>query len=469
MTTPTKRAVIYTRISKDLRDGSGVDRQKDECRKYCEARDYLIVDVLEDNDISAFDRKKKRPAYEQLLDMARRGDMDVIVAWHTDRLYRRVADLSTIVDACNTTGVDVETVQGGELDLSTANGRMIAQILGSIAEGEVDHIVERIQAAHADRAARGRYRGGPVSFGFNTVKGKPGYLVHNAKEAEAVRVGIDDVLAGKSLNSIARKWVDMEVAREGEYGPLTAAKVRRRLSSPRVAGLEPYKGQVYPATTYEAIVPEDKWRAALDVMASNESRNTRGSERKWLGTGIYRCGLCGGYMFVINRKRDNGKRVPSYHCRTCTKVSRKVANVDEVVVGAALRHLSRPENRIRLARKDNESGINLQSLLDRKRGVEARMNELAVLLAEGDLTAGQFRAANNTLKTELQGLDRQLSRVRRTSPLAQLIVEGENLQRTWDSLVPEQKHQVINALMKVTIMPTGYGHFDPSKIKIEWK
>lgn len=469
MTTPTKRAVIYARISKDLREGAGTDRQKDECRNYCEARGYHVVDVLEDNDVSAFDRRKKRPAYEKLLDMARRGDMDVIVAWHTDRLYRRVADLSTIVEACNTTGVDVETVQGGELDLSTANGRMIAQILGSVAEGEVDHIIERQQAAHADRAARGRYRGGPRPFGFNTVKGKPGYLVHDPIEAKAVRVGIDDVLAGKSLNSIARKWIDMGVAKEGKYAPLGAAKVRKRLSSSRLAGLEPYKGQVYPATTYEAIVPEDKWRAALDVMASNESRNTRGSERKWIGTGLYRCGLCGGYMFVITRKRDNGKRVPSYTCRDCTRISRKVDNVDEVVVSAVLTHLNRPANRLALARKSNKEGINLQELLDKKAGIEARMNDLARMLATQEMTAGQFRTANTTLKNELDTINRSLSRARSASPLAELILKDDDLEKVWESLVPAQQFQVVKELMNVTIHPADRSGFDPQTVHIEWK
>lgn len=469
MTTPTKHAVIYTRISKDLREGMGIDRQKDECHKYCEARGYHVIDVLEDNDVSAYDRKKKRPAYERLLDMARRGDMDVIVAWHTDRLYRRVADLSTIVEACNTTGVDVETVQGGELDLSTANGRMIAQILGSIAEGEVDHIIERQQAAHADRAARGRYRGGPVPFGFDTVPGKPGHLVHNPKEAEAVRIGIDDVLAGKSLYSISRKWVDMGAAINGSRGRFTAAKVRKRLSSPRVAGLEPYKGQTYPATTYEAIVPEDKWRAALDVMGGNESRNTRGSERKWLGTGLYRCGLCGGHMAVIQRPRLDGTRSASYHCRDCTRIVRKVDNVDGVVVGTVLAYLNKPENRIALARKSNKDGIDLQELLDKKAGIEARMNDLAVMLATDDLTAGQFRAANNTLKGELDAINRKLARARKSSPLAELILKDDDLEKAWDSLVPAQQFQVVKELMNVTILPADRRGFDPQTVHIEWK
>src|SRR4030081_3761184 len=126
------RAAIYTRISHDRTgEGAGVERQLHACKMLAEFRGLNVVAVFSDNDISAYSGKK-RPGFEKLLAAIARGEIDVVICWHPDRLYRRMKDLHRIIDerASPRGGVSIASVTGGDVDLSTPAGRMVAQILG---------------------------------------------------------------------------------------------------------------------------------------------------------------------------------------------------------------------------------------------------------------------------------------------------------------------------------------------------
>jgi len=86
------RAAIYTRQSLDKAgEGAAVGRQETECRDLCERHGWAVAKVYIDNDRSA--TKGFRPAWAELLADLRGGRYDVLVCWHTDRLYRRLRDL----------------------------------------------------------------------------------------------------------------------------------------------------------------------------------------------------------------------------------------------------------------------------------------------------------------------------------------------------------------------------------------
>ena len=56
------------------------------CRELARRKGWAVIEpAYEDNDLSAFSGKR-RPGYEQLLADAKAGRINVIVAWHADRL-----------------------------------------------------------------------------------------------------------------------------------------------------------------------------------------------------------------------------------------------------------------------------------------------------------------------------------------------------------------------------------------------
>jgi site-specific DNA recombinase len=158
-TAPTQ-ASIYVRISLDKTgEGLGVERQEQECRRFCAERGWEVREVFCDNDISAT-TGRRRPGFEALL----ASDPEVIVVWHTDRLVRLSRDLERVIDLeCNVHGVTA-----GHIDLSNPAGRAVAKTITAWAQYEGEQKAERQRAAGRQRAARGRAWWGSRPFGFET-------------------------------------------------------------------------------------------------------------------------------------------------------------------------------------------------------------------------------------------------------------------------------------------------------------
>jgi site-specific DNA recombinase len=161
MTVPNDRptrALIYTRISRDdSGEGAANERQEADCRTLAGLRGWSVVGVEADISVSAYSGKR-RPGWERVLAKVRAREVDVVLAWHMDRITRTVRELVVIADLCRETGVAIATVQGGEIDLSNDTGRMVATIIGAVAEAEVERKGARQKAANAQRRAQGKHR-----------------------------------------------------------------------------------------------------------------------------------------------------------------------------------------------------------------------------------------------------------------------------------------------------------------------
>src|SRR6185312_12790272 len=145
----------YVRMSQDISgEMLGVQRQLDECTALADGNGWDITQRFDDNDLSAFNGKT-RPGFEAMLDAMKRGEIDVLVCWHVDRLYRSMKDLERLIEIAEAQGVQIKAVQGGELDLSTSAGRMVARILGSVSRQESEHKGERQKLANQQRRAKG--------------------------------------------------------------------------------------------------------------------------------------------------------------------------------------------------------------------------------------------------------------------------------------------------------------------------
>src|SRR5690606_41247565 len=87
------KAAIYARISLD-RDGTyiKVENQLGPCHAFVEERGWEVGQVFVDNDLSATSGVE-RPELEALL----RSQPQEIVAWHLDRLIRRLDNLERVI------------------------------------------------------------------------------------------------------------------------------------------------------------------------------------------------------------------------------------------------------------------------------------------------------------------------------------------------------------------------------------
>jgi DNA invertase Pin-like site-specific DNA recombinase len=108
--------------------------------------------------LSGTSTREQRPGLASLLDYARPGDAIVVVG--IDRLGRNAAEVMTTIRELGERNIILRSLREG-IDTSNATGRMVAGVLASLAELELELGRERRTAAREARRARGQHIGRP--------------------------------------------------------------------------------------------------------------------------------------------------------------------------------------------------------------------------------------------------------------------------------------------------------------------
>jgi putative DNA-invertase from lambdoid prophage Rac len=148
------KAGIYARIS--THDQQTLDMQIDAMKKYAKAREWKVE--IEITEIAS--GAKDRPKRLELINLARRRKIDVIIVWKLDRWGRSVNDLFFTLNELNNLGVGFISLTEA-LDLTTATGRAMAGLLTIFAEFEREILRERVRAGIAHARSKGKAHGRP--------------------------------------------------------------------------------------------------------------------------------------------------------------------------------------------------------------------------------------------------------------------------------------------------------------------
>ena len=203
------KAICYLRVStrEQAEGGVSLDHQEAKTRAYCEARDWTCEKVIRDEGWSG--GTLDRPGLAEALRMIRKGEAQALVVLKLDRLTRKVADLGYLVDhVFDRYDVAFSSVQDN-FDTSTANGRLVLNILGSVAQWERDIIAERTADALAHKKAQGR-RTGEVPYGYDLAEDGD-TLLPNADELGIIREVQARREEGETLQGIADELNGREV------------------------------------------------------------------------------------------------------------------------------------------------------------------------------------------------------------------------------------------------------------------
>jgi site-specific DNA recombinase len=468
------RSAIYVRQSSDRAgDELGIGRQRNDCRQLIAARGWQVAGEYVDNDVSATSRKP-RPAFTRLLDDVRTGSVQIIVARDVDRLARRLSDLETVLEHCRAAGARVVTAREG-VDTGTDAGRLVARILGSVAQGEAERKSRRQTDAQAQAAAQGRRVGGRRPFGYE----QDGCTIV-PEEAAAIRDGYADLLSGLPLAAIARDWNARGLARPQTLAPWGHDSVALVLRNARHAGLRRYipaaerakpgrrrpdEGIVGPAS-WPALVGEETWRAAVDLLGDPSRRRGTPGARQLL-TGLARCGVCG--ELVHGGGASHGK--PIYRCRSGRHVSRLAAPVDEYIGALVIARLSRADARDLLTAPDI-ARPDVPALREEAMALRARLDTVAAEFADDPaITPGQLRTITTRLRDRLAEVETELADAGRVDTLSPLL-DADEPGKAWDAMGTERRRAVIDTLFtEVRLLLPGRGTrtFRPETVEVHWR
>lgn len=151
-----------------------------------ELQDYQCSEIFSEQ-ISS---RAERPQLTAALAFARRGD--VFVVTKLDRLARSVADLVDITKLLELKGVTLR-ILNLNLDTSTPTGKLMLNMLGSIAQFERELMLERQAEGIAKAKAEGKYRGRPPSVDREKIRELVALGIPKAKVAKQLKISRETV------------------------------------------------------------------------------------------------------------------------------------------------------------------------------------------------------------------------------------------------------------------------------------
>jgi site-specific DNA recombinase len=208
-TAESTKAVGYIRVSTDKQAEHGVslEAQQAKLTAYAQLYDLDLVDVIVDAGVSA--KTLDRPGLQRALSMLRKGQAHALLVAKLDRLTRSVKDLGTLVEDYFSSDAITLLSVADSIDTRTAAGRLVLNVLGSVAQWERETIGERTAEALAHKKAQGQKLGGDVPYGYRVdADGKT--LV--ADDAEQALLG---AIRDARSRGLSQRAIVAELARQG--------------------------------------------------------------------------------------------------------------------------------------------------------------------------------------------------------------------------------------------------------------
>lgn len=313
------RCAIYARVSSVAqRDAHTIDSQLRILPEHAKLQGWTVVErYIDDGRSAKAGRLAARDGLARLLEDARAGKFEIVLVVDLDRLTRSedLAERGAILGALQAARVRVATPGGGELDLSTSHGDLMASLFSFFAAEENRKRRERTIAGKERALALGKKPAGPTPYGYR-------YDRHAApdeawtideRQAAVVREVYARIGRGEGLQEVGR---DLE--RRGISRPRGGAWTRERLW--QLIHKETHTGRFRHSArgrtteiAIPAIVTEEDRERALDSLARWNRRGHGRTRHVYLLEGLATCARCGARVRIASAG-SGATRTSSYCC-----------------------------------------------------------------------------------------------------------------------------------------------------------
>jgi site-specific DNA recombinase len=396
---------------------------------------------------SEYDRAKSgastfgRAGLTRIVDAATRGEFDVLVSEHPDRISRDMADLAGIHKTLEFRGIEMNCVNTGRMD------SLQIGMHGVVGQMQREEGAKKVRRGLAGVVRDGRSAGGRA-YGYRPVLGKPGKLEIVQTEADIIRrifetyaVGLSPRTIATTLNSEAiapprgTRWNASTINGSGKRGhgilrnPLySGAQVWNRVrmlkdpsTGKRVSRVNAQSDWHTVECPHLRIVDQALFERVAARMSSVGGTNaSHAPKSKRVLSGLLKCGCCGGGMSIIGSDRSG----PRIQCSVfkesgaCENAARYyVQKIEGIVIGALRQQLSDPaliQEYIKAYREERnraESDARRKRLtLDRDHAKgKAEIQRIVGSIAKGLITEDEAATLLGAARLELSRLEVELA------------------------------------------------------------
>ncbi len=430
------RAVIYSRYSSDLQSDASIEDQIRVCREHIDRAGWVYLHAYHDRAMSG--ASHLRPGYQKLLEDARCGVFDVVVAESLDRLSRDQEHIAHLYKHLSFARVQVVTLSEGPIS------EIHIGLGGTMGALYLKQLSEKTHRGLRGRVELGR-SGGGLTYGYDVVRAPRGDgsvdvggRSINEAEASVVRRIFESYATGMPPRKIA-----VMLNREGVAGPRSRGWGASTINGNAERGNGIINNQIYigklvwnklkylkdPETGKRRsrvnddsvvivkdvpklrIIDETLWNRVKERQRqvkhtpSGETRKPWDRRRpRYLLSGLTKCGCCGGgYVQISGTHLGCATARNKGLCDNRQAISR--AALEATILNALKKHLMAPNlfkefcdefiREVNRRRQDNTSqrAANETELAK----VKKRLRQIVDAIAEG--------VAARTLKDELLALE----------------------------------------------------------------
>ena len=404
------RAVIYCRVSTDSQEteGTSLQTQLEACTTYCQSKGYNIAYQFSE---VCSGLTLDRPKLNELRELVRAHDIDVVVIYCLDRLSRDPVHGVIVTEELQKHNVSLEAVT--ETVESTDLGKLISYVRGYAAKLEAQKIRERTMRGARKRAEAGKIPIGGTGnlYGYYYVRGKvqgQGIRIENPDESkwlkQIFRWYVED---GIGVDRLAYKLRELGIPTPSGKGLWFASTVHKILTNTAYVGETYAFRETYGEPTYRLkndgkkkntgriVRPRDQWIAlpnatppiipievfqmAQEKLQRNKELARRNTQEQYLLRGFIRCARCNRayWGYVKQYKLTSGKkRKLYYHCSgnlqmvspiRCGNKNLNADKIETLVWAEVEKVISNPEiviSEVQRRRQEMENPNSLKQKLD---------------------------------------------------------------------------------------------------------
>ncbi len=372
------RAVIYARFSSENQRDASIDDQVRLCRGLADREGYTVAQVYSDAAVSG-SSTMLRPAYQALLEGARKGQFDVVIAEALDRLSRDQEDIAALYKRLKFAGISLITIADGVI------GELAVGLKGTMNALYITDLALKTHRGLEGRVLAGK-SGGGLCYGYDAVmrhdaRGEPirGDRKINSEQAAIIRRIFTLFAEAHSPRAIARllnaegvpgpkgrEWSDTTLRGHAARG---TGILRNRLYIGELTWnrmhfvKDPDTGKRVsrpnePAKIITTMVPDlriveqaiwERVQARLAVIADSPRAQAIKQTRFWehrrpkhLLTGLIQCGCCGAAMSSVGKDYlacPSARRKGS--CDNTGSIRREI--VESMVLDGLRDHMMEPD------------------------------------------------------------------------------------------------------------------------------
>ncbi len=422
------KTVIYARYSSDNQREASIEDQVRLCRRRIEQEGWILSEVYSDAAISG--ATTLRPGYQKLLEDARAGRFDVLVAEALDRLSRDQEDIAGLYKQLSFAGVRLITLAEGEIN------ELHIGLKGTMNALFLKDLAQKTRRGLEGRVRQG-FSGGGNAYGYDVVRetdsrGEPirGRRRINEAEAVIVRRIFDEFANGRSPRSIAkalnaegipgskgRPWQDTTIRghatrrtgllRNDLYSGRLVWNKQHFVKDPhtgkRLARPNPQDQWIIKAVPDLRIVDDALWhrvqerldsiRSSAPVSKARKTRFWEHRRERHLLTGLLHCSTCGSPLASVGKDYlACGRARRTGTCNNSRGIRRR--EIEEAVLDCIKENLMQPQLVEEFIRAFHEEVNRQQSALEH--GLADKKRRLADL---GHRLDGLYDAIADGLRT----------------------------------------------------------------------